>query len=268
MIINKRNSFTVLMILLLLFSNLIYGQVKFDTPRLIQRYKISGSSTHSMSEFGYEIASAFKENADVRLILRLCSTKSLQIAIGTAAVDPVGMMEFFDKSAEFKIITAKKTFLELSNKCVELNSISTATELLIVPSDYIKINQDNLVELSRIKLVEYRSSKDALCKVGTSKYKPAFFQMVKDIKSDKISFGLVLGYKDRNGLYKSLKRRLKWASRHLRMSGFAKDRVFINEIGWNRGDEGGEFHDAVILGVKISKNTKEDSPVREIIFVK
>jgi hypothetical protein len=266
----KLRFFAKVMVLVFTFCFIGHSQPE-NMGNLVTREEFSGSSANNLSNIGYQVIDSVVKDSDLSLVVRLCSNQNMEIAIGTATINPVTLTLFFSKSRLFERITADKIFVQLSRTCSSSEVFSTATEVWLVSGKYVKENRSDLLEIGRIRLTVYRSRIDLTndLLVGTRSYKRAFYFMLRELNRRKIDRGIIIGYKDGNILSKSVDKQLKWVNRFIGKNNksLSLKKIFVCDLFWNRGDEDGIISNVEILGVRIENNRKSRMPIFETEFI-
>lgn len=233
---------------------------------VLKRFLTDGSSIDSMSEYGYEIATRMKENSKLNLVIKLCTSESLAVAAGKAAVDPIGLAWFLQNSRVFPPVPVERMLVETSQNCLKNTPERTAVEIWLIPDS----NSPNETRITacRLSSTEYRSKSDEndISFVGTNRPRRAFDMLGRDIENGIQDAGVVIAYRN---LRSSRKLNRSWGAikRYVRSKNLDASKLFFGKLPWNSGDGVGLIQKIVVKGIKVENNcSKGVQKPREILI--
>jgi hypothetical protein len=193
-------------------------------PSLEARYE-SGASYYQLTEDAFRIAGLKSSNRDV-IAVRICSSEPLLLAMAKGLPTPFIIADAFVNRYAY---VPEKVYFIRSDDCPSSKSSSApAVEVWAVPKgaalpprvETLTFNQIKVVPLGKIPANR-----------GVRDYRAAVRKLVKDLKENPKSFGVVVGYylERPSGM---LRRRLKDADALLKHSGLPPNRYMVRQQAW------------------------------------
>lgn len=250
----------------LMTANIFAQPSEKDTAFMFHRFTTTGASLQSMSEYGFAITQQMQSQPNLNLVIRLCSSQEIATAVGTAAVDPISLTWFLMNAETIPKISVDRILVEVSPECVENKSLSTATELWLIPKS--KASNYTQICACRLREVQYKSNsgnKENFT-IGTKKYREAFNRLHKDVDSELQDAGFVIGYFN-IGSAKSVKKQLLNLKNYANKKKLNSKKIFWGVLNWNREDSVGEIKNVVIKAIRITDECAENGKLPETIFI-
>jgi hypothetical protein len=153
--------FLISCILILLCTPFVFSQQIPDKPYFFRRSEIGGTSHHSLWEYGFNLAMDMHHLPKSKLIVRLCSTESLPVAITSAAINPLILSDFLSSESQSKpTISFNRINVDRSDRCLGKTKSNTATELWLVFNEENLPDSKEVVQACQIRIRDIKSSED------------------------------------------------------------------------------------------------------------
>jgi hypothetical protein len=219
------------LLILILTANSAVTQVRNKAAEMVRRYEVGGSGSDEIMEATTTLAHYFNVKLADKTIVRLCSKKSLRIAIATAAADPVVISRrlFYNYSIPFD-----QTIISRSEDCLGQLKTTTATELWAVSNNAPLPPAVESIKSCQIKVQYIKSDVKNRTEVPvrrTYDHKKSIEKLISELQDNPHAVGIVIGYylKKPN---RKLKVKLQTAQRMLVQSGLPSGRFFIQLMPW------------------------------------
>ena len=196
-----------------------------NVARLFKRYD-SGAAYNRVTEDVLTLSISVTTKERARVAVRVCSKELMPFALATAGADPFHIAELLTGGYGY---TSERVIFLRSEECLSKSSSRTATEIWTIPEnaslppnvEALKSNQARLVSLGKRPANR-----------GVRDYRSAVGEMIKTLRADPASRGVVFGYfLERPSPV--LQRRLREVTRILEQSGLPTDRYLVRPKGWN-----------------------------------
>ncbi len=222
----KTRHHVVLFLLLLLPAFGVFAQSDSEhVARLFKRYD-SGAAYNRVTEDVLTLSISVTAKDRARVAVRVCSKEPMPFALATAGADPFHIAELLTGGYGY---TSERVIFLRSEDCLSKYPSRPAIELWTVPEgaslppyvEALKSNQARLVSLGKRPANR-----------GVRDYRSAVGEMIKTLRADPASRGVVFGYfLERPSPV--LKRRLREVTKILKQSGLPSDRYLVRPMGWN-----------------------------------
>jgi hypothetical protein len=254
----------------LLYTSFVYSQQIPDKPYLFKRFEIGGNNQDRFGEWGFNLAMDMRSLPKSQLIIRLCSTKSLPVAIGSAALDPLIFSDYLSKDFEgFKpTIAFNRIKIDRSEKCIGKVASNTAADLWLVFNDGNLPDSSETIEACQIRIKDIKSKEDKKRDifVGTYNHRLAIKRLIEELKENPQATGSVIGsYIDIST--KEIKQKLSVARTMLKKSGLPANRYDVRLMRWTGFHEIEEPKYLEIKTIAIVKECADLTEARKTIFV-
>jgi hypothetical protein len=216
----------VLFLLLLLPAFGVFAQSDSEhAARLFKRYD-SGAGYNRVTEDVLTLSISVTGKERARVAVRVCSKEPMPFALATAGADPFHIAELLTGGYGY---TPERVIFLRSEDCLSKYPSRIATEIWTITEgaslppyvDVLKSNQARFVPLGKRPANR-----------GVRDYRSAVGEMIKTLRADPASRGVVFGYfLERPSTM--LQRRLREVRRILEQSGVPPDRYLVRPIGWN-----------------------------------
>jgi hypothetical protein len=157
----------------------------------------------------------------------VCSKEPIPFALATAGADPFHIAELLTGGYGY---TADRVIFLRSENCLSAKEpLRTATEIWTIPEgaslpsnvEALKSNETKLVSLGKRPANR-----------GVRDYNSAIGQLIKNLRANPASRGVVFGYFLKRPSA-TLQRRLREVTKTLEQSGLPKDRYLVRPMRWN-----------------------------------
>lgn len=216
----------VLFLLLLLPTLGVFAQSDSEhAAQLFKRYD-SGAAYNRVTEDVLTLSISVTAKERARVAVRVCSKEPMPFALATAGADPFHIAELLTGGYGY---TLERVIFLRSADCLSKYPSRTATEIWTIPEgaslppyvEALKSNQARLVSLGKRPANR-----------GVRDYRSAVGEMIKTLRANPVSRGVVFGYfLERPSSV--LQRRLREVRRILEQSGLPPDRYLVRPMGWN-----------------------------------
>lgn len=222
----KTTHHVVLFLLLLLPAFGVFAQSDSEhVARLFKRYD-SGAAYNRVTEDVLTLSISVTAKERARVAVRLCSKEPMPFALATAGADPFHIAELLTGGYGY---TSERVIFLRSEDCLSKYPSRPATEIWTIPEgasvpphvEALKSNQARLVSLGK-----------RAANRGVRDYRRAVGEMIKTLRADPGSRGVVFGY-FLERLNPVLTRRLREVTKILEQSGLSSDRYLVRPMGWN-----------------------------------
>lgn len=217
----------VLFLLLLLPTFGAFAQSDSEhAARLFKRYD-PGAAYNRVTEDILTLSLSVKAKERARIAVRVCSKESLPFALATAGAGPFHMAELLTGGYGY---TAERVIFLRSEDCLSAKEPSrSATEIWTIPEgaslpshvEALKSNEAKLVSLGKRPANR-----------GVRDYRNAIGELIKNLRANPTSKGVVFGYFLKSPSAK-LQRRLREVTKTLEQSGLPSDRYLVRPMRWN-----------------------------------
>jgi hypothetical protein len=200
-----------------------------ETARLIKRYE-QPASQYRVVEDTLEIRLEPEEGKRQLLAIRVCSKQPLSLALFQAAIDPFETAKYL---RDYYAYPPDKIFFLRSEDCLSSgHSKAEAAEIWIAPSEDALPQS---VESLRFDQINRSSLGTQPTNRGVRDYKAAVQTLIKRLRSNPDSRGVVIGYylDHPNPL---LQKRIHEAERLLKRNGVSPQRYYALLSQWHEGD--------------------------------
>lgn len=195
------------------------------TAQLFTRYE-QGAAPHRINEDVLTLMQSRGDEARAKVAIRVCSKAALPFALATANADPFVIA---DAVGGYAYPPERVIFLR-SEDCLSLGARpEPVTEVWALPEgaslpphvEALRSNQVRLISLG--KRPDNRGARD---------YRPALQRLIRDLRANPASVGVVFGYFLESPSV-ALRRRLREVTRTLERSGLPKERYLVRLTPWN-----------------------------------
>jgi hypothetical protein len=234
---------------------------------MLYRFDTNGSSVQSMSEYGFEVAQTMSARPDLKLVVRLCSTEKMTVAVGTAAVDPISLTWFLMNAKEtLPKISVDSILVEVSPNCVKSGAVSTAVELWLIAKS--KTSDYEQIKACKLRETQYRSKDDERedVFVGTKKYREAFNRLYKDISLRTQDAGLIIGYHN-IGRTRLVEKQLLNLKNNVNKKKLNSENLFFGMLEWNQDDSVGQIKNVVVKAIRVTDDCAPKGELGSIVFI-
>jgi hypothetical protein len=223
----KTQHHLILFLLLLLPAFGVFAQSDSEhVARLFKRYD-PGAAYNRVTEDLLTLSISVRAQDRARIAVRVCSKKPLLFALATAGADAFHMAELL--TGGYGYIPERVMFLRAEDCLSSKDPSRPATEIWAIPEgsslpphvEALKSNQARLVSLGKKQANR-----------GVRDYKSAVGDLIKNLRANPTSRGVVFGYFLQRPS-PTLQRRLREVTRILEQSGLPPDRYLVRPMVWN-----------------------------------
>jgi hypothetical protein len=195
------------------------------TARLFKRYEHSASG-HRTGEDVLTLTLSLTRKDRAMVAVRVCSKEPLAFALATAGADPFQIAELVAGGPEYS--PEQVVFLR-ADDCLSKFPSATATEIWAIPAGASLPPHVEALKSNEVKLITLGKRP---ANRGVLDYRSAVSELIKNLRANPTSKGVVLGYfLERPSPV--LRRRLREVRKILEQSGLPPNRYLVRPIGWN-----------------------------------
>jgi hypothetical protein len=196
------------------------------TARLFKRYD-PGAAYNRITEVVLTLSLSVKTEERALVAVRVCSKESIPFALATAGADPFHIAGLLTGGYGY---TDERVIFLRSEDCLSAKEpLRPATEIWTIPEGaslpaHVEALRSN--EAKKVSLGKRTANR------GVRDYKSAIGELIKSLRANPTSKGVVFGYflKRPSPL---LQGRLREVTKMLEQSGLAPDRYLVRPMSWN-----------------------------------
>jgi len=223
----KTTHHVVLFLLLALPDFGVFAQRNVaDAARLFKRYD-PGAAYNRVTEDVLTLSLSVKAKERAQVAVRVCSKEPLPFALATAGADPFHIADLL--TGGYGYTAERVTFLRSEDCLSAKEPLRSVTEIWTIPEGASLPAHDEALKSNEAKLVSLGKRPSNR---GVRDYRRAIGELIKNLRANPTSKGVVFGY-FLKGASPLLQKRLREVTVILKQSGLPPDRYLVRRIAWN-----------------------------------